>query len=115
MAEQATLPTRQANRRTAVRHACALSARFQVVGFHTDFSRPAVSRNISTGGVALLTRQPIRPGTCLRLYLHSADRETGIGRAVVVRHFTRTGPDQWLVGCSFSTELTTEELIALLT
>ena len=106
--------TRQTNRRSSTRHACALSVRFQVVGFHTDVGRPAVSHDLSVSGVGLLTRQPIRPGTCLRVYLNATDGDAGVARAVVVRHFTREGPDRWLVGCSFSQELTEKELFALL-
>jgi hypothetical protein len=49
------------------------------------------------------------------LYLSSKDGEAGIARAVVVRHYRRGTADHWLIGCSFSPELTKEELAELLT
>ncbi len=107
------MKSRQSNRRTAVRRPCSLSVRFQVVGFHTDISRPAVSRDLSTTGIGMLTKAPIRPGTCLRIYLNATTRDTGVARAVIVRHYTREGPDRWLIGCSFSQELSPAELDAL--
>lgn len=105
--------SRKTNRRTSARRNCSLSVRFQVVGFHTDISRPAVGRDLSATGIGLLTRAPIRPGTCLRVYLNATDRDAGLSRAVVVRHYTREAPDRWLVGCSFSRELNADELDAL--
>ncbi len=105
--------TRHSNRRTAVRRPCSLSVRFQLVGFHTDVSKPAVGRDLSITGIGILTKAPIRPGTCLRLYLNATTRDAGVARAVIVRHFTREGPDRWLIGCSFSRELSADELAVL--
>jgi hypothetical protein len=111
--QPAAVQTRKSNRRTAIRRACSVSVRFQVVGFHTDISRPAVGRDLSISGIGMLTKAPIRPGTCLRIFLNATRRDAGIARAVIVRHYTREGPDRWLIGCSFSQELSTAELDAL--
>jgi hypothetical protein len=108
-----TVKTRKSCRRASSRQTCSLSVRFQVVGFHTDVSRPAVGRDLSATGIGLLTKAPIRPGTCLRLYLNATARDAGVSRAVIVRHFTREASDRWVIGCSFSRELSAGELAAL--
>jgi hypothetical protein len=114
MIQPPAIKFRHSNRRTTARRACSLSVRFQVVSFHTDVSRPAVGRDLSITGIGMLTKSPIRPGTCLRLYLNATARDAGVARAVVVRHYTREGPDRWLIGCSFSRELSAAELDALI-
>jgi PilZ domain len=90
---------------------CRLADGFREVGWHGRV------RDISRGGIGLLTSHRFRPGTELAIDLR--DRADAVVRTVRVRvvHSTATYADGnacWMQGCEFDAPLSEEELQALL-
>jgi hypothetical protein len=99
--------------RAAERHPCQARATYQRVNNGTA-PKPATVVNVSLNGIALQAGAPLAAGELLSLDLSDA-----AGRAVasplvcVVRITSQPGGD-WLFGCNFMSELTEEQLRALL-
>jgi hypothetical protein len=73
---------------------------------------PARVRDVSSHGVGLLVPRRFEPGTVLILELGAADRRVPVLARVVRLVVWADG--EWLVGCSFVGEISTEELLPLL-
>lgn len=74
-----------------------------------DSALLGIVRDISSGGMALILRQWLEPGTVLIVEL-----ETKAGQPrrvpVHVRHSTEDANDRWIIGCTFASPLTEKEL-----
>jgi hypothetical protein len=70
--------------------------------------------NISPGGIGLGTQRHCEPGTPLRLELVDAAGRTSRPIQARVVHSTSKGPEDWLIGCSFDTPLTEEDVAPFL-
>jgi hypothetical protein len=107
-------PPTGAERRGAVRHPADLRMTCYPEGGGAGAGRGARVRNLSRTGVALLVDRSWQPGTVLTVCL-APDEEgrTRSWRARVV-HATAQPGGRFLVGCSFATALTEDELQALL-
>jgi hypothetical protein len=102
------------NRRAAVRHPCRLRNSGAVAGTRDLVARSAPIANLSVSGLALSLRRPLRRGSRLLIHLTSADRAVTFDLSARVTHATRQPDGKWLIGCTFSHELTPSELEQLL-
>ena len=70
--------------------------------------------NISPSGIGLATKRHFDPGMPLRLEL--VDASGHISRPIQARvvHSTSKGTDDWIIGCSFETPFTEDDLDSLL-
>jgi hypothetical protein len=96
--------------RRGVRYPCELSVTCQA----RDGEWVAKSRNLSLGGIRLLTGQRVPPGTVLRLELPCPARDGTIVRTIQVVHAAATRYGSWVLGCAFEQPLDAEELRDLL-
>ena len=62
-------------------------------------------RNISKGGINILSDQRLRPGTLLHFALPLLQDGTESGVLACVMHTKEEGSKGWSIGCSFSAEL----------
>jgi hypothetical protein len=95
------------------RHTCR-----QLVSYTADIEDDChwgLAVNASTGGLALLTKEELKPGTRLALEL-SALTPAALpgGLPATVRHAHHQAVGSWLHGCEFDTPLTEEQLKKLL-
>lgn len=70
--------------------------------------------NISPGGIGLGTQRDCEPGTPLRLEIVDAAGRTSRPIQARVVHSSSKGIDDWVIGCSFDTPLTEEDITSLL-
>ena len=70
--------------------------------------------NISPGGVGLATHRHCEPGTPLKIELIDASGRTSRPMQIRVVHSTAQGKEDWVIGCSFETPLSEEDVAALL-
>src|SRR5436190_20942681 len=104
-------------RRAWVRFGSDLEAACRTGDARNEVGWPAQVRDVSAGGIGLLLRHRFRPGTPLVLEL-----KTNTGKflgtvSVRVIHATAEvvdGNHLWLLGCRFATQLSDEQLQALL-
>jgi hypothetical protein len=70
-------------------------------------------RDISSGGMALTSKQRFEPGTVLMVELET---RAGWPRRLFVQviHATQDREDRWIIGCAFASPLSEEELRKLL-
>jgi hypothetical protein len=102
------------DQRDWVRYACDVQASYQP-GDDTDASdRPAQVLNISASGVGLLVAEPIAVGTLLSVRLRSARGGADKTMLSCAVHVTQRGAEEWALGCTFISELSESELLALL-
>jgi hypothetical protein len=82
----------------------------RVVSDTQDEAARATVRDLSTTGIGLLVRQPIKPGSVLILSLEV--RECRLPRPLPVRvmHAAPADEGNWLVGCQFVRRLSEPEL-----
>ena len=68
-----------------------------------------IIRDISAGGMALVLRQRLEPGTVLIVELET---KTGRPRRALVHviHSTEEKPNRWITGCGFPAPLSEQEL-----
>ncbi len=102
------------DRRHAERHPCDLQPFWTEWGSGRGESPLARVRDISAGGIGLLTGCRIRPGSVLVLRLFSESQ--GMSRPLLVRIIhSHPQPDgQWLSGGAFVRRLSDEDLEAVL-
>jgi hypothetical protein len=74
--------------------------------------RPARVRNVSRGGINLVTSCSFEPGTVLRIELPASGGATTNTVLVCVVHATPQGDQEWALGCSFAEELSNSDLAA---
>jgi len=70
--------------------------------------------NISPSGIGLATKRHFDPGMHLRLELVDASGHTSRPIQARVVHSTFKGTDDWIIGCSFETLLTEDDLASFL-
>src|SRR5262249_4531549 len=70
--------------------------------------------NISAGGLGLVIRRRVQPGTILTVDLDSPARNSARTFHAQVRHATTGTDGMWVVGCVLANRLSDEELQALL-
>ena len=98
------------------RHDCAMQATCQSVASRSDHDLMLQGkiRNISIGGVGLVVERRFEPGTGLFIECQTNDKGAlGPFMARVV-HATARPDGTWLLGCSFVSKLTAEEIGDLL-
>jgi hypothetical protein len=71
-------------------------------------------RDISMTGLALVLREPLRPGSVLVVSLQNEHKRLARLLPVRVMHATQAAADEWVVGCQFVRRLSVPELQALL-
>jgi hypothetical protein len=99
--------------RSAERHPCALETTCQPPSSWGKDPWPAIIRDISTGGLCLSMHRRFERGSGLAIQLPANDGTTSTVLARVV--FVRPHPDGgWLMGCSFISELSHEEVQTVL-
>jgi PilZ domain len=101
------------NRRVYIRRPCGgqTSAR---VAAGSKRPRQARIQDISLGGVALVSRQPIRVGTRLLIQVKNEDLGIAYDLSARVVHATPKTRAQWILGCEFARALSEPELETLL-
>jgi c-di-GMP-binding flagellar brake protein YcgR len=67
-------------------------------------------RDISRGGAKLLVTRPFEPGAMLTVVLPSSSGETSLSVLACVVHCGPAGEGEWHLGCSFSAEVSDEDL-----
>lgn len=99
-----------AERRTEVRYPCSPDRLGRVVisdGHAASWARP---RDVSTGGIGLVTAHPYEPGTVLAIRLRARSDDPGPGLFATVVHARGEADGTWLVGCSFDRPLPPDTL-----
>src|SRR5262245_14169726 len=105
-----------AERRAFVRLACDLEATCRPVNHSQAVGWPAQVGNISCGGLGLLMRHRLRPGTDLAVELRDGSGRplrTVLVRVVHTTAVLAEGATCWLLGCALDQPLTDEEFQAL--
>jgi c-di-GMP-binding flagellar brake protein YcgR len=69
-------------------------------------------RDVSLGGIALVANRSYQPGTLLSVELPVAEGEPATTVLACVVHVQSQEAGEWLLGCSFSRELTDEDMQA---
>jgi hypothetical protein len=101
-------------RRRAVRHPCAMRTSCQPIGLVESISVPVAVRDISVGGIGLLCRAPVAPGTFFVIELQNTLGGASLRLRARVIHSTRHEGRSWVLGCVFTRELSQDELTGLL-
>jgi hypothetical protein len=98
-----------ADRRCAPRFPCSLTPSWHEVD--VDLAPDLVKvHNISSTGIGLLVREPVKSGTVLLIQLQGKDRPRSRPLPVRVMHSTTRLEEGWLLGCAFVRPLNNEEL-----
>jgi hypothetical protein len=97
------------------RHACGLETSCQppAAWSHKEQKWPAQVRNISQGSLALVLRRRFEPGAGLALELPGPDPAEPSTVLVLVVRVSAQGNGYWLLGCTFVSHLSEEEVQAL--
>lgn len=69
-------------------------------------------RNVSVGGINLVTDREVRPGELLSIQLPGTSEENPTRVLACVIHVLAQEENQWAVGCTFARELAAEDLEA---
>lgn len=104
-------------RRAWVRYGSDLEVACRATGAMKDAGWIGKLQDISQGGLGLLVRHRFRPGTPLLVELRSrngACTRTVPVHVVHARAVVNEGAPCWLMGCTFASTLTEEELQAFL-
>jgi len=100
------------DRRVWVRHPADLKATCQSAEDADADRLSARVRNLSVGGISLVVNRPFEPGEMVSIELpDSGEGSTSTVLACVV-HVNRQGEEEWALGCTFSRELSDEDLQA---
>jgi len=97
-----------------VRHPCNYRTSCQPIALVETISLPVQVRDISSGGIGLICRAPVGPGTFFTIELQNNRGGSSLKLRARVIHLTRREDRTWLLGCAFTVELTREQLEALL-
>jgi hypothetical protein len=101
-------------RRARVRHECDRDGSCLPVQAEANLSWSARVLNISQGGVALLLRRRFEKGTLLTVELQRSDQHPSDPFMARVVHVTPQPDGGWLIGCAFTSNISAEDLQALL-
>src|SRR5215471_8214235 len=97
------------DRRVWVRHPADLEATYQPLGGPDESRFSARVRNLSLNGINLLVKRPFQAGDMLSVELPSAADGASCSVLACVVHVTPQGQGEWVVGCTFSRELSDED------
>lgn len=100
------------DRRVWVRHSADVNTTCQAAGSLAAERLSAVVRNVSQGGVSLLLGRPFEPGEMLGIELPGPAEGTTYTVLACVVHARPQNDDEWFIGCTFSRELSDEDLQA---
>lgn len=103
-----------AERRRSVRHPCSFRTSCQPISLLEAHTVPVFVRDISTGGIGLVSRAPVPPGTFFAIELQNNTGGESLRLRARIIHATRQDERSWLLGCLFTRELSADELAALL-
>jgi hypothetical protein len=98
------------DRRVWVRFPADLEATLQPAGASSPIRLSAVVRDISVGGLSLLTDRTFAPGDLLAVELPGPSADAAITALACVVHTSPQEAGQWVVGCTFARELTNDDL-----
>lgn len=103
-----------AERRAWVRYPCDLDSACQPLAGSRGLQWPGKVRNVSVGGIAVGLARRFEAGTVLAIDVQG--REEGVLRTVLARviHVMLQNDGSWLLGCSFTSPLSDDDLQALL-
>jgi hypothetical protein len=73
-------------------------------------ARSAAIANISSTGLALYLRRPLRRGSRLLIQMTGKALDVAYDLSARVIHSTRQADGIWLIGCAFARELAPDEL-----
>jgi hypothetical protein len=76
--------------------------------------RQGALRNVTNGGIALITSQRYPPGTRIVVRMPTTNPLLPDFRLAEVRHFSAVPNGGWLLGCRFLQILTADEMLAWL-
>jgi head-tail adaptor len=98
------------DRREWQRYQTDISTTYKLAGQPNDQRLSAFIRNVSLGGVNLLSDRPIEPGQMLSMELPRKEKSTSTNVLACVVHCALEKEGQWSLGCTFSRELPAEDL-----
>jgi c-di-GMP-binding flagellar brake protein YcgR len=98
-------------RRVWVRHPCDLQTQYEHAN-GDDAPLTARIVDISRGGVKIVVNRAHAPGSLISIELPGPGGKTGFAALACVVHDREVGANEWMLGCSFSKELTEEQLRA---
>jgi hypothetical protein len=104
----------ESDRRAAERYPCNLQPFWRIVGEDQGDTHLASVRNVSTTGIGLCARQPLKAGTVLIITLRTPRHHLSRPLPVRVMHSTLQAAGDWLIGCQFVRRLSDQDLQALL-
>lgn len=113
-ASQRPTPAEKSDRRLAARHPCSLRTSGRLLGKQDDTPWSATIRDISRGGVGLLSSECFPRGTILVFKLEDAGQRFPRPLLVRVVRTIKQPKGDWLLGCTFAGKLRDEDLEALL-
>ena len=107
-------PSAGADRRKYPRYPANAATSSYLVTPGTEFLFPERLHNVSAGGVNLTLDQALTPGTTAVLDVYNLELDFALRREIRVAYSLPQNAGQFRVGCSFTAELTHDELWGLL-
>lgn len=101
-------------RRRAVRHSCKMETSCHLLALVEGDPWPGWVRNISVGGISLVLSRRLDTGTLLAVRLKSLTEGFQEELPVRVLYAVEEPGGDWITGCAFMKELTTEQIDSLL-
>jgi hypothetical protein len=108
----ASVKQAEEDRRVWVRHPADLETTYQPADRSEAVRLGARVRNISLGGVSLAVNRAFEPGDLLSVELPGATEESRCKVLACVVHVAPVSDGEWVLGCTFSRELSEEDLEA---
>src|SRR5438874_706919 len=108
----ATLQAGTEVRRVWLRYTADLETSYKPAGAHETTRLSARVRNISLGGINLVGNRAFQPGELLSVELPGTSEESRCNVLACVVHCAEEQPGVWSLGCTFSRELTDDDLQA---
>jgi hypothetical protein len=103
-------PDNPDDRRVWVRFPADLETTCRPAGADDPSCFSAVVRDISGGGLSLSTDRAFAPGDLLTVELPGPDTQAAYAVLACVVHVNHQGDGQWVLGCTFSRELSDDDL-----
>jgi c-di-GMP-binding flagellar brake protein YcgR len=99
-------------RRVWIRYPADLETAYKPAAAADNLRLSARVRNISLGGVNLMTNRAFQPGELLSIELPGDTEDSRCNALACVVHCAEELPGEWSLGCTFSRELTEDDLAA---
>jgi hypothetical protein len=106
-------PKQPEDNRNWERFPASVMARYAFTNGPDAVWRTASVVNVSANGAALLLDEPIENGTLLTTELHAASGRAVVSLLACVVHVTTPAEGKWVAGCNFISELSENDLSAL--